>query len=95
MQPGTLVYCCGEDEAFAKIAEILPKGIPLKGNVYTVSYIMRDCEDCGQPHVMLEELLCPFVNGWPAAWFRPCRPADFGLFLARLFGSKWERPVTG
>lgn len=84
MEPGQLVSCVGGDLLFYKLAIFARSYCPLQGNVYTIESVVKNCKDCGEDHVTLEELCTPFVSGFPARWFRPCRPANFDRFMEQV-----------
>lgn len=93
MQPGQLVTCVGNDLLYFKLLLLYPSVCPKKGLVYTVQNVTTNCPSCGEDHVTVEEIASPFVTGYPARWFKPCREADFGLFMKRVMGTSMEQGV--
>jgi hypothetical protein len=92
MQPGQMVYCIADDQDYFLLRASLPSCAPRKGNVYHVRTVYPNCPSCGGDHIDLEEVVAPFINGFPANWFRPCRPVNFNAFVARLFPIAGEGP---
>lgn len=90
---GKLVICIGNGEDYLSLLNLRPDICPKLGSVYTVQQVLPRCESCGDRHLDLEEV--HFLHGYPSSWFRPCREANFDLFIARLFGGPLqERPFT-
>lgn len=91
MQPGQLVTCHGDDVLYLKLRLYARQYCPLNGLVYTVERVITNCKDCGQDHVILEELPTPFKTGFPARWFKPCAPVNFEKFMAQLMPANEQR----
>jgi hypothetical protein len=92
MQPGQLVLCIADDQDYFLLRAALPSFAPRRGNVYHVAALHPNCPSCGGDHIDIEELSSPFVNGYPANWFRTCRPVNFNAFVAQLFPMPGEGP---
>lgn len=80
-----LVICVGEERGFNLLERFRPHVCPKRGHVYTIARVHRDCPDCGESHLELEEFPTFFEGGYPAIWFRRCKSVDTGRFLERLF----------
>lgn len=81
---GQLVFCVAPPQELyaAGLLGASTEQLPIRGCVYTVSGILLNCPKCHGTHVMLEEIE---HADHPGEWFKPCRPADFNLFMMRLF----------
>lgn len=82
MKPGDTVSCFGGDLLHAQLMRHMPSACPEPGLVYTVTGVFRNCPSCGQDHVTLKEIPSPFINGYPARWFKPWTENDFQSFLS-------------
>lgn len=89
MQPNQLVNCVGGDLLYLQLLRHMPSVCPEQGLTYTIENVITDCPSCGQSHVTLRELAGPFINGYPARWFRPYSQEDFASFLSA------HLPATG
>jgi hypothetical protein len=92
--PPQEIYAAGLLARTKQLAGLVPSAdqLPLRGCVYTISAIFDDCPSCHGTHVMLEELA---GADHPGEWFKPCRPANFERFMARLFPQLDDGRMTG
>lgn len=93
---GQLVVCVGDQSLdWALLNRFRPDLCPKRGNVYTVSGVLRDCPECGGTHLDLEEAPSFMAIGFPGRWFRPCRPVNTEKFMEQLLPTPAEQPVVG